>query len=43
MAEANEKLKKEIDEAPVGCFDIENVSETERIIEMVSGVSLVRI
>lgn len=34
MAEANEKLKKEIDEAPVGCFDIENVSEAERIIEM---------
>uniref|UniRef100_A0A3Q2TDM5 Uncharacterized protein n=1 Tax=Fundulus heteroclitus TaxID=8078 RepID=A0A3Q2TDM5_FUNHE len=36
MAEANEKLKQQMEEAPEGRFDIENVDEAERIIEMVS-------
>ncbi|XP_072233909.1 NOP protein chaperone 1 [Leuresthes tenuis] len=34
MAEANKKLKQQIDEAPAGHFDIECVEEAERIIEM---------
>ncbi|KAM6895254.1 NOP protein chaperone 1 [Xenentodon cancila] len=34
MAEANEKLKQQIEEAAAGCFDIENVEEAERVIEM---------
>lgn len=34
MAEANEKLKQQMDEAPVGHFDIESVEEAERVIEM---------
>ncbi|KAM4569659.1 NOP protein chaperone 1 [Odontesthes bonariensis] len=34
MAEANEKLKQQIDEAPAGRFDIECVEEAERVIEM---------
>uniref|UniRef100_A0A3Q2TDL7 NOP protein chaperone 1 n=1 Tax=Fundulus heteroclitus TaxID=8078 RepID=A0A3Q2TDL7_FUNHE len=34
MAEANEKLKQQMEEAPEGRFDIENVDEAERIIEM---------
>uniref|UniRef100_A0A3Q3ACP5 NOP protein chaperone 1 n=1 Tax=Kryptolebias marmoratus TaxID=37003 RepID=A0A3Q3ACP5_KRYMA len=37
MAEANEKLRRQIDEAPAGHFDIENVKEAEKVIEMVSG------
>ncbi|XP_017281790.1 uncharacterized protein C12orf45 homolog [Kryptolebias marmoratus] len=34
MAEANEKLRRQIDEAPAGHFDIENVKEAEKVIEM---------
>ncbi|XP_034528988.1 uncharacterized protein C12orf45 homolog [Notolabrus celidotus] len=34
MAEANEKLKQQMEEAPAGCFDIESVEEAERVIEM---------
>nr|XP_046234703.1 uncharacterized protein C12orf45 homolog [Scatophagus argus] len=34
MAEANEKLKQQIEKAPAGCFDIENVEEAQRVIEM---------
>lgn len=34
MAEANEKLKQQLEEAPEGQFDIENVDEAERVIEM---------
>lgn len=36
MAEANEKLKQQMEDAPAGCFDIESVEEAERVIEMVS-------
>lgn len=36
MAEANEKLKRQMEEAPAGHFDIESVEEAERVIEMVS-------
>lgn len=36
MAEANEKLKQQLEEAPEGHFDIQNVDEAERVIEMVS-------
>lgn len=35
MAEANEKLKQQIEEAPAGRFDIENVEEAQKVIEMV--------
>ncbi|XP_047431126.1 uncharacterized protein C12orf45 homolog [Mugil cephalus] len=34
MAEANEKLKQQMEEAPAGHFDIESVEEEERVIEM---------
>ncbi|XP_076578541.1 NOP protein chaperone 1 [Chaetodon auriga] len=34
MAEANEKLKQQMEEAPAGCFDIECVEEAQRVIEM---------
>ncbi|XP_068442886.1 NOP protein chaperone 1 [Clinocottus analis] len=34
MAEANEKLKRQMEDAPTGHFDIENVGEEERVIEM---------
>ncbi|KAK5849326.1 hypothetical protein PBY51_008976 [Eleginops maclovinus] len=34
MAEANKKLKQQMDEAPAGSFDIENVGEAEKVIEM---------
>ncbi|XP_032446064.1 NOP protein chaperone 1, partial [Xiphophorus hellerii] len=34
MAEANEKLKQQLEEAPEGHFDIQNVDEAERVIEM---------
>lgn len=34
MAEANEKLKQQMEESPAGRFDIESVEETERVIEM---------
>lgn len=36
MAEANKKLKQQMEEAPAGCFDIENVDEAQRVIEMVN-------
>lgn len=36
MAEANEKLKQQMEESPAGRFDIESVEEAERVIEMVS-------
>ncbi|XP_022605040.1 uncharacterized protein C12orf45 homolog [Seriola dumerili] len=34
MAEANEKLKQQLEVAPAGRFDIENVEEAQRVIEM---------
>nr|XP_020456972.1 uncharacterized protein C12orf45 homolog [Monopterus albus] len=34
MAEANEKLKQQMEEAPAGCFNIENVEDAQRVIEM---------
>ncbi|KAM9328043.1 NOP protein chaperone 1 [Pholidichthys leucotaenia] len=34
MARANERLKQRMEEAPAGLFDIENVEEAEKIIEM---------
>ncbi|XP_018552726.1 uncharacterized protein C12orf45 homolog [Lates calcarifer] len=34
MAEANEKLKRQMEEAPAGHFDIESVEEAQRVIEM---------
>ncbi|XP_030006802.1 NOP protein chaperone 1 [Sphaeramia orbicularis] len=34
MAEANKQLKKEMEEAPAGHFDIESVEEADRVIEM---------
>lgn len=36
MAEANEKLKRQMEQAPPGSFDIESVDEDDRVIEMVS-------
>uniref|UniRef100_A0AAQ5XKN0 Uncharacterized protein n=1 Tax=Amphiprion ocellaris TaxID=80972 RepID=A0AAQ5XKN0_AMPOC len=36
MAEANEKLRQQMEEAPAGHFDIESVEEAEKVIEMVS-------
>lgn len=41
MAEANEKLKQQMQAAPPGCFDIENVEEAQKVIEMVSVCLLV--
>lgn len=35
MAEANEKLRQQLEEAPAGSFDIENVESAQRVIEMV--------
>lgn len=43
MAEANEKLRKQMEEAPAGSFDIEQVDEAQRLIEMVSGAALVHL
>ncbi|KAM9334990.1 NOP protein chaperone 1 [Symphorus nematophorus] len=34
MAEANEKLKQQMEGAPAGLFDIESVEEAQRVIEM---------
>ncbi|XP_077328198.1 NOP protein chaperone 1 isoform X2 [Lithobates pipiens] len=34
MASANEKLSKEIETCPAGAYDIENVEDQEKIIEM---------
>lgn len=36
MAEANEKLRQQMENAPDGYFDIERVEEAQRVIEMVS-------
>lgn len=36
MANANEKLKQQMEEAPAGYFDIESVDGAQRVIEMVS-------
>lgn len=41
MAEANEKLRQQMEEAPAGSFDIERVDGAQRVIEMVSGAALV--
>lgn len=34
MAEANEKLKQQMNESPAGRFNIEDVEEVEKVIEM---------
>ncbi|XP_052410347.1 NOP protein chaperone 1 [Carassius gibelio] len=34
MAQANESLRQQMDEAPAGFFDIESVEDAEKIIEM---------
>ncbi|KAM9845740.1 NOP protein chaperone 1 [Aulostomus maculatus] len=34
MAEANERLKQQMEASPAGQFDIENVEEAERVISM---------
>ncbi|CAF89772.1 unnamed protein product [Tetraodon nigroviridis] len=34
MAEANQKLKEQMEEAPAGRFDIERVDGAQRVIEM---------
>ncbi|KAF3704853.1 putative protein C12orf45 -like protein [Channa argus] len=34
MAEANAKLKQQMEDAPAGRFDIENVDEAQSVIEM---------
>ncbi|KAG8005740.1 protein C12orf45-like protein [Nibea albiflora] len=34
MADANEKLKQQMEGAPAGFFDIESVEEAQRVIEM---------
>ncbi|XP_026083044.1 uncharacterized protein C12orf45 homolog [Carassius auratus] len=34
MAQANESLRQQMDEAPAGFFDIESVEDSEKIIEM---------
>lgn len=39
MAEANEKLRQQMEEAPAGLFDIEQVDQGQRVIEMVSVFS----
>ena len=36
MAQANEKLKRAMEQCPPGHFDIESVEENEKIIEMAS-------
>lgn len=41
MAEANEKLRQQMEAAPAGRFDIENVEEAQKVIEMVSVCLLV--
>ncbi|XP_071358979.1 NOP protein chaperone 1 isoform X2 [Trachinotus anak] len=40
MAEANEKLKLQMEGAPAGRFDIEDVEEAQRVIEMFDGCGL---
>uniref|UniRef100_A0A8C2GKC3 Si:dkey-48p11.3 n=1 Tax=Cyprinus carpio TaxID=7962 RepID=A0A8C2GKC3_CYPCA len=34
MAQANESLRRQMDEAPAGFFDIESVEDAEKVIEM---------
>ncbi|XP_068611489.1 NOP protein chaperone 1 [Brachionichthys hirsutus] len=34
ISEANERLKRQMEEAPAHCFDIENVEAAQRVIEM---------
>ncbi|XP_069013039.1 NOP protein chaperone 1 [Embiotoca jacksoni] len=34
MAEANEKLQQQMEEAPAGHFDIERVEDSDRVVEM---------
>ncbi|XP_071188929.1 LOW QUALITY PROTEIN: NOP protein chaperone 1 [Salvelinus alpinus] len=41
MAQANEKLKLQMEQAPEGHYDIERVEESGKVIEM--GVSLVEL
>lgn len=36
MAQANEKLKLQMEQAPEGHYDIERVEESGKVIEMVS-------
>uniref|UniRef100_A0A8C6P2P3 NOP protein chaperone 1 n=1 Tax=Nothobranchius furzeri TaxID=105023 RepID=A0A8C6P2P3_NOTFU len=38
MAEANMKLTQQMEKAPPGHFDIENVDKAEKVIEMVSTI-----
>lgn len=38
MAEANEKLRQQMQEAPDGYFDIERVEEAQKVIEMVGFI-----
>lgn len=38
MAEANEKLRQQMQEAPDGYFDIERVEEAHKVIEMVGFI-----
>jgi len=40
MAQANESLRHQMDEAPAGFFDIECVENAEKVIEMVRLVTL---
>lgn len=39
IAQANESLKEQMNDAPAGFFDIESVEDAEKIIEMVRLVS----
>lgn len=36
MAQANQKLREELESSPAGRFDIECVGDEEKVIEMVS-------
>lgn len=39
MAQANESLRQQMEEAPAGFFNIESVEDAEKVIEMVRPVS----
>lgn len=39
LAQANDMLKQQIEDAPAGYFDIESVEDAEKVIEMVHLVS----
>lgn len=39
LAQANDTLKQQIEDAPAGYFDIESVEDAEKVIEMVHLVS----